>query len=173
MNQELADILEKFIDSGWDLIAAASEGWLSGNLTRQELASAIDQAREQCGRCGCELDPLYDRALSLLAHEPKGYRYEKLVRDEIPEIIRRQGYMPHTRVLEPDEYLAELHRKLREETEEYLADENPEEIADILEVIEAICAAKGFSADDILHAKFQKRNARGGFERRIYLISKD
>lgn len=173
MNQELAKILRQFIASRWGLIAIPSEGYLSGKQPRQELASAIEQAREQCGSCGCELDPLYDRALALLAHEPEGYRYEKLVRDKIPEIICRQGYTPHTRVLASNEYITELYRKLREETEEYLADENPEEIADILEVIEAICSAKEFSPDEILRVKAQKRNARGGFERRIYLISKD
>ena len=98
--------------------------------------------------------------------------YGKLVRDQIPDMIRRQGYTPDIRTLNDEEYLSELYRKLREETEEFLSDENEEEIADILEVIEAICTAKGFSKETILRTKSEKRNARGGFEKRLYLISK-
>lgn len=107
-----------------------------------------------------------------MQHESNEYRYDKLVRDRIPEIIEGEGFMPTVRILSDEEYLAELHRKLREETEEYLRDENAEEIADVLEVLEAICAAKGFSKDEVLRIKDQKREKRGGFEKRLYLISK-
>lgn len=98
--------------------------------------------------------------------------YGKLVRDRIPEIIEQQGFQPQVRELEEDEYLCELYRKLREETEEYLESEEPEEIADILEVLEAICAAKKYSVEEILQRKAEKKAARGGFEEKLYLISK-
>lgn len=63
---ELRKILEKFVQSGWDLIAVPSSSWLEDNGDREVLRKAIEQADEECGSCGCELDPLYKRALELL-----------------------------------------------------------------------------------------------------------
>ncbi|MCI8691574.1 MAG: hypothetical protein HFH91_02310 [Lachnospiraceae bacterium] len=64
--EELRDIMEKFAGSGWDLIAVPARQWLEGKSDRDALVSAIGQADKECGSCGCELDPLYKRALELL-----------------------------------------------------------------------------------------------------------
>lgn len=64
--EELRDIMEKFAGSGWDLIAVPARQWLEGKSDRDALVSAIRQADKECGSCGCELDPLYKRALELL-----------------------------------------------------------------------------------------------------------
>lgn len=64
--EELTLILEKFAASGWDLLAVPARLWLEERLGREELRSAIAQADEECGRCGCELDSLYRRVLELL-----------------------------------------------------------------------------------------------------------
>ena len=99
--------------------------------------------------------------------------YNKLVRDNIPHMIRSQGETPHIRVLEQEEYLYHLESKLDEEVGEYHRDQNLEELADILEVVYALAEANG-STKEALHALYQKKHdARGGFEKRIYLISKD
>ena len=66
MNEELKSILEKFAESGWDLIDNVSKEYLQGGSTSEELIKAIKLADEQCGSCGCEFDPLYKRALILL-----------------------------------------------------------------------------------------------------------
>lgn len=66
MNEELKSILEKFAESGWDLIDNVSKEYLQGSSTSEELIKAIKLADEQCGSCGCEFDPLYKRALLLL-----------------------------------------------------------------------------------------------------------
>lgn len=63
---ELNSILEKFVASGWELIAAPARLWLEGKGEKDTLAAAIRQAEKECGNCGCELDPLYHRALALL-----------------------------------------------------------------------------------------------------------
>ena len=56
--EELKSIMEKFAESGWDLIAVPARQWLAGKqMDRAVLVSAIKQADEQCGNCGCELDP--------------------------------------------------------------------------------------------------------------------
>ena len=65
----------------------------------------------------------------------------KLVRDRIPEIIIADGKKPITRILDNDEYLRELDKKLNEEIAEYQADKSIEEMADVLEVSFAICEA--------------------------------
>lgn len=62
---ELRSILEKFAASGWDLIAVPAQDWLDGKGDRDTLIAAIKQADRECGSCGCELDPLYKRALAL------------------------------------------------------------------------------------------------------------
>ena len=63
--EELKTIMQKFVESGWDLIAIPAQQWLDGKSDKESLISAIKQADEECGSCGCELDPLYKRALSI------------------------------------------------------------------------------------------------------------
>ena len=64
--EELNVILEKFADSGWELIAAPARNWLEGKSVQNALTDAIREADRRCGSCGCEFDPLYKRALELL-----------------------------------------------------------------------------------------------------------
>ena len=63
---ERSSVMEKFAASGWDLISDPAQQWLDGKADRDTLVSAVRQADEECGSCGCELDPLYKRALELL-----------------------------------------------------------------------------------------------------------
>ncbi len=64
--EELKFIMEKFVASGWDLITIPAQKWLDGKADKASLISAIEQADKECGNCGCDLDPLYQRALELL-----------------------------------------------------------------------------------------------------------
>ena len=64
---ELKTIMERFAASGWDLIDAPAKAYLSGKFDKATLIAAIEQADRECGSCGCEFDPLYKRALALLA----------------------------------------------------------------------------------------------------------
>ena len=96
-------------------------------------------------------------------------RYDKLVRDKIPEVIRRKGIEPKTHIATDEEYWAKLKDKLTEEVKEFLASENAEEIADILEVIEAICDRKGFRMEEVLRLKSVKLEQRGAFKEKIIL----
>ncbi len=93
----------------------------------------------------------------------------KLVRDKIPDLIRSKGKEPVIRVASDWEYAEALREKLLEEVNEYLTREQPEEIADILEVLDAISVEKGFSMEDILERKRMKYEDRGGFEGKIML----
>lgn len=64
--EELKSIMEKFAASGWELISVPAQQWLDGKVDKDALVSAIKQADKECGSCGCDLDPLYKRALELL-----------------------------------------------------------------------------------------------------------
>ena len=93
----------------------------------------------------------------------------KLVRDEIPKIISKSGRNPVFRIANTEEYRSFLRMKLLEETNEFLQDENMEELADILEVIEAFCELNGYSMKELLKTKSIKRREKGKFRKRIIL----
>ena len=97
-------------------------------------------------------------------------RYEKLVRDLIPEIIIRQGDNPITKILNDEEYFNALNAKLNEEVAEYSDGYDIEELADIIEVIYAILDYKGISKDEFERLRAKKYNERGGFLEKICLL---
>ena len=95
--------------------------------------------------------------------------YQKLVRDRIPEIIRKGGNECRTRILSQEEYLACLEQKLSEELNEYLQSGQLEELADLLEVMKALAVAKGSSWEDLETIRREKEEKRGGFLEKILL----
>lgn len=97
----------------------------------------------------------------------------KLVRDKIPELIKNSGEKPIIRVLEDPEYQAHLEKKLDEEVAEFHADKNLEELADILEVVCALANALGYDLETLRSAYQMKHEARGGFQKKIYLVGKE
>ncbi len=92
----------------------------------------------------------------------------KLVRDKIPQIIKDDGKCPIIRTLSTEEYLKELDIKLNEEVAEYQADKSIEEMADVLEVLCAICEARGHSLEELEQVRKEKSDKRGAFKERIY-----
>ena len=96
-------------------------------------------------------------------------KYNKLVRDKIPEYIRKKGEVAVFHIADEAEYWQKLKEKLQEEIEEFQKDESIEEIADILEVLEAICDYKKFGKEDVDRIKTKKAEERGGFKKRIIL----
>lgn len=100
-------------------------------------------------------------------------RFDKLVRDRIPEIITAAGERPITEILDEADYLRCLEEKLDEEVGEYHRDKTPEELADILEVVFSLGEAAGVDREALLTLCGRKRQARGGFQRRIFLVGKE
>lgn len=97
-------------------------------------------------------------------------RYDKLVRDLIPEIIASKGKRATFHACADDnEYLTRLVAKLREEVDEFDRDRNAEELADILEVIKALCLRLGFDPREVEALRQKKELERGGFEKRLVL----
>lgn len=95
--------------------------------------------------------------------------YNKLVRDRIPEIISVVGKTCVTEILSEPDYLQNLDAKLDEELAEYHKDQNIEELADLLEVIQAVTVARGYTLEDLERVRAEKAAERGGFEKRILL----
>ena len=97
--------------------------------------------------------------------------YGKLVRDKIIDIISANGENPIYHTLSDKEYLDELHKKLFEEANEFAENDDPEELADLLEVIYAIAKHKNINMEQVEEERVKKREKRGGFEDKIYLES--
>lgn len=97
-------------------------------------------------------------------------KYNKLVRDRIPEIIEASGKICKTEILNDEEYLRMIDTKLDEELAEYHKDQNIEELADLMEVIYAAAAARGYTLEELERVRAQKAANRGGFQKKILLV---
>lgn len=98
--------------------------------------------------------------------------YNKLVRDNIPDIIKSRGGEPITRILDDTEYRLELEKKLLEEANEVInasGDDRIEELADLLEVMYALMDLENKSLEDVQVVRENKALKRGAFTKRLYL----
>jgi predicted house-cleaning noncanonical NTP pyrophosphatase (MazG superfamily) len=96
-------------------------------------------------------------------------KYNKLVRDRIPEIIRKKGEVAITHIASKKEYWKKLKEKLEEEANEFLNDSSKDELIDILEIVNAICDFKKIDRKKLETLRKKKIKDRGGFKKRIIL----
>ena len=95
--------------------------------------------------------------------------YHKLVRDRIPEIIEADGKICMTEILSDEDYLHFLDAKLNEELAEYQESKSLEELADLLEVMQAVVKARGWTLDQLEQVRQDKAKKRGGFDKKLLL----
>ena len=95
--------------------------------------------------------------------------YHKLVRDRIPEIIEADGKICFCETLSDADYIDLLDQKLNEELAEYQESKSLEELADLLEVMQAVVKARGWTLEELEQLRADKAARRGGFEKKILL----
>ena len=96
-------------------------------------------------------------------------KYNKLVRDLIPNVIKESGKECKIEIAPVNERADLLEAKLMEEVNEYLEDKNLEELADVMEVLFGLAHNLGYSEEDLLNKRQEKLKERGGFKDGIVL----
>lgn len=99
--------------------------------------------------------------------------YNKLVRDNIPEIIKgNNDGEAVTRILNDDEYKKALEDKLYEEYQEVLdasGEDRLEELADMLEIMISLAKIEKANLEKIIEIAKKKKAKRGVFDKKLYL----
>lgn len=102
----------------------------------------------------------------------KKYKFAKLVRDNIVSDIQRVGNNPVFKVLDNNEYVSELQKKLSEEASEIVSASKEEllgELADIQEIIDNLINALDISKQDLKTAQDKKNSKAGSFKEKHYI----
>ena len=95
--------------------------------------------------------------------------YNKLIRDNIPEIIESKGKKASIEILNDTDYILKLNEKLQEELDEYKSDNSVEELADLVEVVYGILKYKNVSIEEFENIRKEKADKRGVFDKRLLL----
>tara|TARA_Y100000310_G_scaffold329340_1_gene398985 strand:- start:983 stop:1270 length:288 start_codon:yes stop_codon:yes gene_type:complete len=94
----------------------------------------------------------------------------KLVRDKIPDIIKKQtGKSCKYYVADETEFKLRLYNKMYEELQEFITKPSAEEAADIFDVLIALIRAHGIEAEDMFNWSDKKSIEKGAFWKRIIL----
>ena len=96
--------------------------------------------------------------------------YNKLIRDNIPGIIRAGGKECTVETVKGEELIKLLNEKLQEEVDEYITSNDIEELADITEVIYSILCNRGIAIEELEIIRLKKKEERGGFSEGIKLL---
>jgi len=97
--------------------------------------------------------------------------YNKLVRDNIPNIIRDAGKNCLYHIADEEEYFVKLKEKLHEEATEFTEDPCLDEAADLVTVFAALMEAYDLDLGEIFLCALEKEKGRGSFESRVILES--
>lgn len=99
--------------------------------------------------------------------------YNKLIRDKIPEIIKKDNAIPKISELSDEQFKIALKEKLVEEAKELLEAKTDKEIlnelSDVLQLLESIALNNGLSVSDVEKQKEKKKQERGAFEKKLFL----
>jgi len=101
-------------------------------------------------------------------------KYNKLIRDKIPEICTAAGAIPKIRTLRLSEFRRELRKKVVEESHELIKaktkDDIINELADIEELLIWIKKEYKIKDSSIVKYRKEKNRKRGSFKKKLFLI---
>lgn len=100
-------------------------------------------------------------------------KMNKLVRDNIPNIIEQTGDKPDFVIFDSNDYYTELKKKLTEEVNEFNDSDEIIELCDVVEIISAILDYKNIGGEEFEKMRCAKNKANGKFEKRIFLNGVD
>lgn len=104
----------------------------------------------------------------------KKIHYNKLIRDRIPEKIKKNGGDYKIKELKTREFEKELIKKVGEESDGLINAKNKKELiselADVIDVIEEIKRFKKITSQDIKKAQKESNKIKGGFKKRLFLF---
>lgn len=104
----------------------------------------------------------------------KTIKYNKLIRDKIPEIIKEAGWLPTVKTLKKSEFLKAAKDKVLEEAKELIQSKDKkgiiDEIIDIQELLDVLTLEVGLGEQRLKKLQAVKRKKRGGFKKRLFLI---
>jgi len=100
-------------------------------------------------------------------------KYGKLIRDKIPEIIKKDNAIPKISILNQKRFKEELKKKIFEEAAELKTAKNKDEIinelSDISEILLAIAKIEKINWKKVEQKRKMKLRERGGFKKKIFL----
>ena len=97
-------------------------------------------------------------------------QYNKLVRDNIPKIIRQSGSKCKVRKVSGNTKLKYLIAKVREELKEFEDDYSIDELADLGSVFNGIMDHMNFKLKDVNNIMEQKDDRNGTFDKGYVLV---
>jgi len=100
-------------------------------------------------------------------------KYNKLIRDKIPAIIKRDRGIPKISRLNNKRFIKELKKKLIEEAIELQKVKGNKdilnELADALEILQSIARVEKIKWPEVENKRAMKNKERGGFKKKIFL----
>lgn len=104
---------------------------------------------------------------------PQIITVNKLVRDNIPQLIENSGDVCETKFLSEDEYFEALKQKLVEEVQEFIKamtlEQQEEELGDVYEVFLALLKNTKIDLNRFNQKYIEKALKNGRFDKKIYL----
>ena len=101
------------------------------------------------------------------------HTYNKLVRDNIPDIFKESGREVEFKILSDSQVLLALQDKLLEKAQKFAETPTENELCDIFEIMDTIIDKFQFEQMHIDYLKMKNREVKGGYTKNIYLISVD
>jgi len=121
--------------------------------------------------------PVFSYTYEFKKRAGKTIKYNKLIRDRIPEIIKEAGWKPTVKTLNKKEFLSALKKKAIEEANELDRAKNKKDIinemSDIQELLDVLAEEIKATRTEIKKFQNTKRKKRGGFKKRLFLIKEE